>query len=73
MTNEVTPAELEPATATVIADTARKIYNVLNCKGICRIDFIWKKKHGNCFSLRSIPFPVKVKTASYRNKYVPQV
>lgn len=37
---EVTPAEIETEYSNLMAETAVKVYNVLNCKGICRVDFI---------------------------------
>ena len=48
---EVTPAEIETAFATQMAETAIKIYNVLNCKGICRVDFILEEATKKLFFL----------------------
>ena len=67
MTNEVTPAELDPATARLIADTARKIYDVLNCKGICRIDFILEEETQRLFFLEINTIP-----GQSENSIVPQ-
>jgi len=38
--SEVTPAELDEASADKIRDAAKKIYAVFNCRGVVRIDFI---------------------------------
>jgi D-alanine-D-alanine ligase len=40
VTNEVTPAQIDPSLAQNIALAAKKIYRLLCCKGICRVDFI---------------------------------
>jgi D-alanine-D-alanine ligase len=48
---EVTPAEIETAFANQMAETAIKIYNVLNCKGICRVDFILEEATKKLFFL----------------------
>jgi D-alanine-D-alanine ligase len=34
-----------------MSDTAIKIYNVLNCKGICRVDFILEEATNKLFFL----------------------
>ncbi|HET6722855.1 MAG TPA: D-alanine--D-alanine ligase [Chitinophagaceae bacterium] len=54
---EVTPAELEEASADKIRDAAKKIYSVFNCRGVVRIDFILDNDTGNPFMLEinSIP------------------
>lgn len=40
VSNEVTPAQVDEGTAQKIARAAGGIYDLLNCKGICRVDFI---------------------------------
>jgi D-alanine-D-alanine ligase len=37
---EVTPAQISEQLAYRISDTASRIYNLLNCKGVVRVDFI---------------------------------
>jgi D-alanine-D-alanine ligase len=37
---EVTPAEIDGGIAYRISDTAKRIYRLLNCKGVVRVDFI---------------------------------
>lgn len=41
--DEVTPAEINDATTKAIQDCAVKVYKLLACKGICRVDFICKE------------------------------
>lgn len=40
VSKEVTPAEIDAALADQISSKAKCIYQLLNCKGICRVDFI---------------------------------
>jgi D-alanine-D-alanine ligase len=67
VSHEVTPAEVESSIATLIADTARKIYDLLNCKGICRVDFILEEHSGNLFFLEINTIP-----GQSENSIVPQ-
>jgi D-alanine-D-alanine ligase len=55
--SEVTPAELEESSANKIREAAQKIYAVLNCRGVVRIDFIYNKEIDEPFMLEvnSIP------------------
>jgi D-alanine-D-alanine ligase len=55
--SEVTPAELEESSANKIREAAQKIYAVLNCRGVVRIDFIYNKETDEPFMLEvnSIP------------------
>ncbi len=48
---EVTPAEIDESTAAKVRDAAVKIYNVFNCKGIVRIDFIYNEEDGKPYML----------------------
>ena len=43
MSEEVTPANLDGVIAKQIADAAKKIYQVFNCNGVVRIDFIYNE------------------------------
>lgn len=43
---EITPARISPATAARVSDTTRRIYQLLNCYGIIRIDYILSGKAG---------------------------
>lgn len=67
VTNEVTPADIDQATASKIAETARHIYDVLNCKGICRVDFILEESSNALFFLEINTIP-----GQSENSIVPQ-
>ncbi|HPI55104.1 MAG TPA: D-alanine--D-alanine ligase [Chitinophagaceae bacterium] len=67
VTNEVTPAELNETQATLIRDTAIQIYSILNCKGICRIDFILEDGTDRLFFLEINTIP-----GQSENSIVPQ-
>ena len=41
---EITPAEIDESIADKIRDTAKLIYNVFNCNGVVRIDFIYNEE-----------------------------
>jgi len=41
---EVTPANVEEAIADKVRDAAKKIYQVFNCRGVVRIDFIYNER-----------------------------
>lgn len=41
---EVTPANIENSMASQIREEAKKVYQVFNCKGIIRIDFIFNER-----------------------------
>lgn len=55
--SETTPAEVDEVVADKIRETARKIYEVFNCRGVVRIDFIYNEEAGEPFMLEinSIP------------------
>ena len=48
---EVTPAEASADIVQKIQETAKKVYRLLNCKGIIRIDFIFNEEIGEPFML----------------------
>ncbi|MEP7277785.1 MAG: D-alanine--D-alanine ligase [Bacteroidota bacterium] len=50
-TEEITPAVVEEHIAEKIRATAKKIYQVFNCRGIVRIDFIYNEKSGQPYML----------------------
>ena len=54
---ETTPAEIDEVTADKIRGAARRIYEVFNCRGVVRIDFILQENSGQPFLLEinSIP------------------
>jgi D-alanine-D-alanine ligase len=48
---EVTPAKVDESVAEKIREAAVKIYQVFNCKGIVRIDFIYNEEEGKSYML----------------------
>lgn len=50
-TDEITPAQMEPAMSEKIRAAARKIYQVFNCSGVVRIDMIYSEAKGEPFML----------------------
>jgi len=67
VSNEVTPAQLDKDIAGLIAETARKIYDTLNCKGICRVDFILEEGTNYLYFLEINTIP-----GQSENSIVPQ-
>lgn len=55
--SETTPAELEEVIADKIRDAARKIYEVFNCRGVVRIDFIYNDEAGRPYMLEINTIP----------------
>ena len=43
MSEETTPAVVDESIATSIRNTAKKVYEVFNCRGVVRIDFIYNE------------------------------
>jgi D-alanine-D-alanine ligase len=54
---ETTPAEVEEAIAEKIRETAKKVYDTFNCRGVVRIDFIYNEKEGRPFMLEVNTIP----------------
>lgn len=52
---EVTPAHVDEKIAHQVREAAKKIYNVFNCKGIVRIDFIYNEE-------KKLPFMLEINT-----------
>ncbi len=57
LSEEITPAVVDVSIAEKIKNAARKIYSVLNCRGVVRIDFIYNEEKGEPFMLEvnSVP------------------
>ena len=55
--SEITPAEVDEVVADKIRDTAKKIYDVFNCRGVVRIDFIYNEEAGKPFMLEVNTIP----------------
>ena len=43
MSEEITPAKVDESIADKIRATAKKVYEVFNCRGVVRIDFIYNE------------------------------
>lgn len=52
---EITPAQIEEEVSTQIKEAAVKIYQIFNCKGIVRIDFIYDDE-------KKVPFMLEINT-----------
>ena len=50
-TQETTPAEVDDAIAEKVRAAARKVYQLFNCRGVIRIDFIYNEVKGEPFLL----------------------
>lgn len=55
--NEVTPAQVDEKISDEIRQTAKKLYKLLNCRGIVRFDFIYNEKIGKLFFLEVNTIP----------------
>ena len=51
MSEEVTPADVDGSIADQIRSAAKKVYEVLNCRGVVRIDFIYNEVAGEPYML----------------------
>ena len=51
LSEEITPAQADPAIIEKVQAAARKVYSVLNCRGVVRIDFIYNEAKGEPFML----------------------
>lgn len=52
---EVTPAECTPVVAEQVRSTAKKVYEIFNCRGIVRMDFIYE-------NVKSTPYLLEINT-----------
>jgi D-alanine-D-alanine ligase len=55
--NEVTPANVNEGIAYAVADTAKRIYQMLNCAGVVRVDFILEDNTEKLFFLEINTMP----------------
>lgn len=55
--DEVTPAQISKELSNEVQETAKKIYKGLNCKGVCRIDFIYDEEKQELFFLEVNTIP----------------
>ena len=51
MSEEITPAQVDDSIISKVNAAARKIYSVLNCRGVVRIDFIYNEEKGEPYML----------------------
>ena len=51
MSDEITPAQVDEAVAAKIRAAAQKAYELLNCRGIVRIDFIYNEADAEPYML----------------------
>ena len=51
LNEETTPAQVDESIAAKVRATAKKIYQVFNCSGVIRIDFIYNEAKGEPFML----------------------
>ncbi|HXB44884.1 MAG TPA: D-alanine--D-alanine ligase [Puia sp.] len=50
-TEEITPAQVDESIAEKVRAAAKKVYQVFNCNGVVRIDFIYNEAQGEPFML----------------------
>jgi D-alanine-D-alanine ligase len=55
--SETTPAQVDEVIADKIRNAARKIYDIFNCRGVVRIDFIYNEEAGKPFMLEINTIP----------------
>jgi len=55
LSEEITPAKLEEIVAMKIRETAQQVYEVFNCRGVVRIDFIYDE-------FKSLPYMLEINT-----------
>ncbi|HEU4471995.1 MAG TPA: D-alanine--D-alanine ligase [Flavisolibacter sp.] len=57
LSTETTPAEISDSWKSQLEATARKIYEVFNCSGVVRIDFIYNAEQGKAYMLEINTIP----------------
>lgn len=67
VSQEITPAQVPDEITQRVQQTARILYDKLNCRGIVRIDFIWEEATGKLFFLEVNTMP-----GQSENSLVPQ-
>lgn len=57
MSEEITPAQIDESMAETIRNAARKVYELFNCRGVVRIDFIYneQKKAPYMLEINTVP------------------
>lgn len=64
LNEEITPAQVDDQVAGKVRAAAKRIYQLFNCRGIIRIDFIYHEEKESLSCSRSTPCRVKAKPAS---------
>ncbi|HEY8918989.1 MAG TPA: D-alanine--D-alanine ligase [Chitinophaga sp.] len=67
VSQEITPAQVPDEITQRVQQTARVLYDRLNCRGIVRVDFIWEEATGKLFFLEVNTMP-----GQSENSLVPQ-
>jgi D-alanine-D-alanine ligase len=77
LSEEITPAQIDETMANKIRTAAKQAYQLLNCRGVVRIDFIYSERHDEPFMLEvnTVPgqsaasiIPQQVKTMGWSLK-----
>ena len=55
--NEVTPAEVDEKISTMMQNTASRLYDLLNCRGLVRFDFIYNEDKAKLYFLEVNTIP----------------
>jgi len=57
MSEEITPAQVDESVAEKVRSTAKKVYQIFNCRGIVRMDFIFhdQKKEPYLLEINTVP------------------
>lgn len=55
--NEVTPAQVDPSISRHIQDVSSQLYDLLNCKGIVRFDYIYNTEQNELYFLEANTIP----------------
>ncbi len=65
---ELIPAPISAEMASILSETVKKVYQVFNCKGIVRTDFIWDEE-------KNVPFMLEINTVPGQSEasIVPQM
>lgn len=67
-TDEVVPAKIDDNLKILIQQTTEKIYKALNCKGVCRIDFIYNSEKNKLYFLEVNTTPGQSKNSIVPNQ-----
>ena len=55
--NEITPAEVGEEVSSLVQQTSSRLYDLLNCRGIVRFDYIYNPEHNKLFFLEANTIP----------------